>query len=75
MQIILSVFISKGSKGRIDILLREVEDYFEIDLRDNGKGMSEAVRSRVFKPFFTTRRNRGGTGAEPGSASPLSIRL
>lgn len=29
---------------------------------DNGRGMPESVRMRVFEPFFTTRRNRGGMG-------------
>ncbi|RUM08787.1 sensor histidine kinase [Rhizobium chutanense] len=31
-------------------------------LRDNGRGISEANRERVFQPFFSTRREEGGTG-------------
>jgi signal transduction histidine kinase len=34
----------------------------EIRVRDNGCGIAPDVLGRVFDPFFTTRRNRGGTG-------------
>jgi signal transduction histidine kinase len=37
-------------------------DRLEIQFEDNGIGMSEDVQRRAFEPFFTTRRNRGGTG-------------
>jgi signal transduction histidine kinase len=33
-----------------------------IFVRDNGSGISEGNRERVFQPFFSTRRDQGGTG-------------
>lgn len=33
-----------------------------LSLQDNGQGISPANRERIFTPFFTTRRNEGGTG-------------
>ncbi len=37
-------------------------DQIEIEFADDGIGMTEEVQRRAFEPFFTTRRNRGGTG-------------
>ncbi len=31
-------------------------------VRDDGTGVSAANRERIFQPFFTTRRESGGTG-------------
>ncbi len=33
-----------------------------VTVRDDGKGISEANRKRIFDAFFTTARERGGTG-------------
>lgn len=38
------------------------ENTLEVHLHDNGTGVSAANRSKIFTPFFTTRRNNGGTG-------------
>jgi PAS domain S-box-containing protein len=52
-----------GRTGSIDIQARESgKDNVEIIFSDNGCGMSLDVRRRAFDPFFTTRRDQGGTG-------------
>ena len=52
-----------GRPGTVDIKVREYgKDDVEILFADNGIGMSLDVRRRAFDPFFTTRRDQGGTG-------------
>lgn len=36
--------------------------YVEIRVADDGPGIPEELRERVFEPFFSTKRDRGGTG-------------
>ncbi len=47
-----------------EILIESIEqpEYFELHFRDNGRGMSAEVLNNIYAPFFTTKRNRGGTG-------------
>jgi signal transduction histidine kinase/ActR/RegA family two-component response regulator len=40
----------------------EPGDYVEIEVADNGMGMSHDLLSRVFEPFFTTKPTGQGTG-------------
>jgi signal transduction histidine kinase len=52
-----------GRPGIIEISARSSgKDNVEIIFADNGCGMSLDVRRRAFDPFFTTRRDQGGTG-------------
>jgi PAS domain S-box-containing protein len=52
-----------GRPGSVEITVRESgKDNVEIIFSDNGCGMSLDVRRRAFDPFFTTRRDQGGTG-------------
>jgi PAS domain S-box-containing protein len=52
-----------GRPGAVDIQVREFgKDNVEILFSDDGCGMSLDVRRRAFDPFFTTRRDQGGTG-------------
>lgn len=42
--------------------IKLVVSQMTLTIEDNGPGVSEGNRSRVFDPFFTTRRETGGTG-------------
>jgi ligand-binding sensor domain-containing protein/signal transduction histidine kinase len=51
-----------GQEGIISIEAKADNRRLYLHYRDNGRGMNEEVRSKVFEPFFTTRRGQGGTG-------------
>jgi len=54
---------NEGEGGRIRLDVRAMGPaHVAITFEDNGRGMSEDTRRRAFEPFFTTRRNDGGTG-------------
>lgn len=44
-------------------MMREIkENFFKIEIEDNGPGMDELTRKRIFEPFFTTKSVQTGTG-------------
>lgn len=52
-----------GRSGTISITARpRGQDDVEIIFADDGAGMTPDVQRQAFDPFFTTRRNEGGTG-------------
>ena len=52
-----------GRSGEISISARpRGSDDVEIVFADDGAGMTADVQRKAFDPFFTTRRNDGGTG-------------
>jgi signal transduction histidine kinase len=46
----------------LKVVTRELGDAVEIRVRDNGIGIPEEVRDKLFQPFFTTKPTGEGTG-------------
>ncbi|MFO7560017.1 MAG: hybrid sensor histidine kinase/response regulator [Desulfobacterales bacterium] len=51
-----------SQKGKIHISISHDNEKLLFQYRDNGKGMQKKDLKEIFKPFFTTKRNQGGTG-------------
>jgi signal transduction histidine kinase len=49
-------------KGRIEVRALRLGDQVIIDVEDNGKGMTSALRRSVFRPGFTTKKRGWGLG-------------
>jgi len=41
---------------------KNLGDYVEISIRDNGTGIAPEVKEKMFEPFFTTKKTGEGTG-------------
>lgn len=50
------------SCGLIEIKVTQNEDNTIIGFKDNGVGMDQQVLSKLYDPFFTTKRSKGGSG-------------
>jgi signal transduction histidine kinase len=51
-----------GSRGRITVRTRVIGDFVEVSIADDGPGIPESVRGRIFEPFVTTKEVGRGTG-------------
>jgi C4-dicarboxylate-specific signal transduction histidine kinase len=56
---------------RIAIAGRRIGDVIRIEVRDNGPGVPEEDRARIFEPLITTKK--GGTGKPRGTGLGLPI--
>lgn len=54
--------IPSGEEGRIDLSVRRSGDAVVIEVADDGPGIPEAVRARLFEPFHTTKPFGTGLG-------------
>ena len=51
-----------GYKPKVSVQTRSKKNGIEIVIRDNGTGMPEEVKEKIFQPFFTTKPTGQGTG-------------
>lgn len=52
----------EGYQPTVSISTIKQEKGIEIRIKDNGSGISEAVKDKIFQPFFTTKPSGEGTG-------------
>ena len=48
--------------GKIEVGLKSTDTAFVITVKDNGKGIKEEDKSRIFLPNFTTKTGGSGVG-------------
>ncbi len=54
--------ISVEYEPLVTVSTRTGNQKLEIEVRDNGMGISEAIKEKIFQPFFTTKPSGQGTG-------------
>ncbi|MBF0194470.1 MAG: HAMP domain-containing histidine kinase [Magnetococcales bacterium] len=48
--------------GQIDIKIEQIKEHILLQYKDDGLGMDQLTKEKLFEAFFTTRRGQGGTG-------------
>jgi signal transduction histidine kinase len=54
--------VDAGYVPTLKVTTREADEAVEIWVRDNGIGIPEEVKDKLFQPFFTTKPTGEGTG-------------
>jgi two-component system, NtrC family, sensor kinase len=53
---------SEGYAPTVTLSTKNLDNQIIINIKDNGTGMPESVRAKIFQPFFTTKPTGEGTG-------------
>jgi len=46
----------------VKVRTKKLENSIEIRVKDNGKGIPDSIKDKIFQPFFTTKPTGEGTG-------------
>lgn len=52
----------KSYQPKVSVSSRKLPQFIQVRIKDNGNGMDEKTRQKVFEPFFTTRSPEWSTG-------------
>lgn len=62
LNLILNAMDATAEGGTIEMTTRREEAWLRLSIRDDGHGIAEADRSRLFQPYFTTKETGTGLG-------------
>jgi two-component system, NtrC family, sensor kinase len=51
-----------GFEPLVKVITKNLEDKIEISVQDNGNGIPDSIKEKIFQPFFTTKPTGQGTG-------------
>jgi len=51
-----------GYEPKLTVTTKKLDGKVEINVKDNGNGISPAIIDKIFQPFFTTKPTGQGTG-------------
>jgi signal transduction histidine kinase len=51
-----------GYEPTVIVGTRGLQDRIEIRVKDNGNGIPDSIKDKIFQPFFTTKPTGQGTG-------------
>ncbi len=54
--------VEAGYEPRVVVSTKKLNDKIEISVKDNGNGIPESIKEKIFQPFFTTKPTGQGTG-------------
>lgn len=58
----------------LSISSRQLEDHVEFSIRDNGPGIPDDIRDKIFEPFVTTKEPGKGTGLGLSLTTDILVR-
>jgi len=60
--LIINAIEAQPNGGRVRVGLMQTPENLEIRVEDDGPGISQEVRAKIFQPFFTTKATGTGLG-------------
>ena len=55
-------WVREGFEPTVVVGTKQLNDGIEISIKDNGNGIPDSIKEKVFQPFFTTKPTGQGTG-------------
>jgi signal transduction histidine kinase len=60
--LVLNALDATGKGGLIEVTATRLDGHVEVAVRDDGTGIDPAHRERIFRPYFTTKKQGTGLG-------------